>query len=268
MREAEIAARLAAAWGLRLGEALPGATCSLVLSAWDDQGREAVLKVPEPATEEIEAAPTLRAFSEHGGVAVWRVDEETGAVLLPRLRPGHTLAEASLSETEKVDVCAEVILGLRTALPRPATMRLEAWFQELDPDEDALARDASRVASHLFATTERTVLLHGDLHHFNLLADGERWVAIDPKGLVGDPAHEVSAFMRNVVGDNPGPETMSLRIRRFAERLGDPPDRLWGWAFAQTVLSGQWTNDPDHHGRAWRAAAQALAECRFEFWPD
>jgi streptomycin 6-kinase len=267
MREAEIAARLASAWGLRLGEALPGATCSLVLSAWDSQGREAVLKVPEPNTEEIGAAPTLRAFSDHGGVPVWRADEETGAVLLPRLRPGHTLAEAALTEIEKVDACADVILGLREA-PRQPAMRLAEWFEELDPEADALGQDAARVASYLFATTERTVLLHADLHHSNLLADGERWVAIDPKGVLGDPAHEVSAFMRNVVGTNPGPETMALRIRRFAERLGDPPSRLWGWAFAQTVLCAQWTGEPDTFGRAWQSSAVALAECRSEFWPE
>jgi streptomycin 6-kinase len=43
------------------------------------------------------------------------------------------------------------------------------------------------------------------LHHYNVLFDIESavWVAIDPKGVVGELEYEVGAIIRNPV-ENPG----------------------------------------------------------------
>ncbi len=44
----------------------------------------------------------------------------------------------------------------------------------------------------------------GDLHHENILA-AERapWLAIDPKGVIGEPAYEMGALLRNrLMGDS------------------------------------------------------------------
>ena len=254
-----IAERLAREWHLALGAVLPGATCSLVLEAGDDL----VLKVPEPHAEEARALPTLRAFSSHGGVKVLRADELTGAVLMPRLRPGNTLAEAELDDLERVDVCARVIQSLRGS-PLVDAPPLEADFVELQNGSSPLAKDAFKTFVWLAESTTRRTLLHGDLHHFNLLHHAGSWVAIDPKGVIGDPAHEVTGFMRNPVAQTPDAEGMAARLRRFADRLGDPPDRLWGWSFAQTVLCATW-GGIEGFADGWWAAAEALAECRQEF---
>jgi streptomycin 6-kinase len=265
MREEAIAQRVAAEWGVRLGERLAGATCSLVLAASDEAGRDLVLKVPEEIAEEGKSLPTLYAFSEHGGVPVLRADRETGAVLLPRLRPGYTLAEAGLTDLAAVDVCAEAILRLRAAKAEGG-LPLEPWFAELDPTQDALGRDAAEVARWLFATTENPIVVHGDLHHFNLLAHGDGWVVIDPKGYRADPAYEIAAFMRNPYPSIIDTAMVRQRLRRFAERLGDPPERLWGWSFAQIVLDSQGDVPPGPFQRHCRPIAEALAECRDEFW--
>lgn len=265
MREEAIAKRVAAEWGVRLGDRIAGATCSLVLAATDDQGRDLVLKVPEEIAEEGKSLPTLYAFSQHGGVPVLRSDEETGAVLLPRLRPGHTLAEAGLTDLEAVDVCADAILRLRQAEISSGHL-LEGWFAELDPTQDALAADAAEIAHWLFATTENPRVVHGDLHHFNLLADDDEWVVIDPKGYLTDPSYEIAAFMRNPYPSLIETETIRQRLRRFADRLGDPPERLWGWSFAQLVLDGQGDEEPGPFQTHCRRIAESLAECRDEFW--
>jgi streptomycin 6-kinase len=54
-------------------------------------------------------------------------------------------------------------------------------------------------ALRLFAQSTTSVLLHGDLHHDNILHDGNAWVAIDPKGLIGDPAYEIAPLLCNPI---------------------------------------------------------------------
>ena len=65
------------------------------------------------------------------------------------------------------------------------------------------------------------VALHGDMHHFNVLRAGrEPWLAIDPKGLAGDPCFDVCQFLRN-------PEPVPLSVNR-ARSTSSAPN--WGWS--------------------------------------
>ena len=60
---------------------------------------------------------------------------------------------------------------------------------------------AQRLYVGLCASQTSTRLLHGDLHHYNILRDGDRgWVAIDPKGVVGEVEYEIGAALRNPYG--------------------------------------------------------------------
>jgi streptomycin 6-kinase len=88
-------------------------------------------------------------------------------------------------------------------------------------------------------------LLHGDLQHYNVLFDAERgWLAIDPKGVVGETEYEIGAFVRNPVAQ---PElflsrsTIERRLKQFTNRLNLDYERALGWAFAQAVLSAIWS---------------------------
>lgn len=92
------------------------------------------------------------------------------------------------------------------------------------------------------------MLLHADLHHDNVLrgADG-RWLAIDPQGVVGEPAYEVTALLRN-----PYPRLLTLddpdrlvrrRVDQLAEGLAVPAERIRSWGYAQTVLSAVWDTE-------------------------
>ncbi len=109
------------------------------------------------------------------------------------------------------------------------------------------------------------VLLHGDLHHDNILAaEREPWLAIDPKGIVGEPAYEVGALLRNplpglLARPEPG-RVLARRIEQLAAELGFDRARIRGWALAQAVLSAWWSYED--HGDGWRetiACAELLA---------
>src|SRR5207244_12927321 len=106
----------------------------------------------------------------------------------------------------------------------------------------------------LLASMSEPALLHGDLHYGNILADGPHsWRAIDPKGLVGEPAYEVGAVLLNEIpaGAAAAP-ILARRVDQLAEALGFDRARPRGWGLAQAVLSAWWSFED--HGHGWEPA--------------
>lgn len=101
-----------------------------------------------------------------------------------------------------------------------------------------------KLRDELLQTSKPDVLLHGDLHHDNILQNVNDWVVIDPKGVIGEPVYEVAAFIRN-----PMPELLNHadaqniihnRITHFAEALELSGGRIIDWYFVQAMLSWVW----------------------------
>ena len=100
----------------------------------------------------------------------------------------------------------------------------------------------------LLESSEPPVLLHGDLHHDNVLStiEGE-YLAIDPKGVLGERCYEVGAFLRNPSLDLLKKEKLGKIMRRrvdmIVERLGFERERVIGWGISQAVLSAIWCDE-------------------------
>jgi streptomycin 6-kinase len=108
---------------------------------------------------------------------------------------------------------------------------------------------AVAITEGLLSTTNAPVVLHGDLHHSNVLrAERAPWLAIDPKGLVGDRGFEVAAFVRN-----PSPQSLPVLQRRLTLIAGAPeldPQRTRDWCFAEAMLNAAWSHHaPDFDER-------------------
>ena len=104
---------------------------------------------------------------------------------------------------------------------------------------------AEGLYAELSASQGPRVLLHGDLHHYNILEDARRgWLAIDPKGVLGERAFEAGAMLRNPLGEMRQFADAAIISRRTAiltELLGLDRQRILGWAFSQAVLSALWS---------------------------
>jgi streptomycin 6-kinase len=77
------------------------------------------------------------------------------------------------------------------------------------------------------------------------LFDSDRgWLAIDPKGVIGEVEYEIGASLRNPY-EKPelfaSPETVERRLRCFEAKLKLNYDRALAWGFAQAVLSAIWS---------------------------
>lgn len=197
-------------------EELPGGHCSRVYA---DETR--VLKVPYQGEELTSGFRASLLLANSVGPRVYESDAETGSVLMERLQPGTKLEHAGLSDQEKLEITVGFIKQIQT-LPTEGCMSMSDYFTTKDP-----------LLEELLATTERQVFLHGDLHHENILRHGDRWVVIDPKGVVGDPCFEPDAFLHNplsIIQDPDSEPILRRRIELFSELLDLNPWRVCAWA--------------------------------------
>jgi streptomycin 6-kinase len=124
------------------------------------------------------------------------------------------------------------------------------------------------VASVAEDFVRRINALHGDLHHGNILASARAtWLAIDPQGVVAEPAYEVGALLRNPMPQLlrwPDPVRVTeRRIAQLSDELAFERARVRGWGLAQAVLSAWWTiEDEGELGESGYAVAEVLAAAK------
>lgn len=222
-------------------------------------GTPAVLKLCTPGDDEFASgALALQAFDGRGAVRLLELDLEIGAMLMERVEPGEQLYNVR-DEEAATSAAADVIRKLHRPLPLdhpfPTVSRWARGFDRLrdrfgggtGPMPEALVERAESLFAELLYSQEETVLLHGDLHQENILysssREGGSWLAIDPKGVVGDPAYETAAMLHNPdwLLEEPRPgEVLERRVYQLSEELGLDLRRVWGWGFAQAVLAAFW----------------------------
>ena len=211
-----------------------------------------MLKVVKRPGDEWKSGEVVNAFAGRGVVRVLEYDD--GAALFERIVPGTNLVDLTRGghDDAATEAIADVIAAMvpNAAPPWCPTVsewgRGFAWYMERGDARipSALVARASDVYAELCETQGPTRLLHGDLQHYNVLRDHKRgWLAIDPKGVVGEVEYEVGASLRNP-GALPdvlsNPATIERRIGTVSSRLGLDAHRVLRWGFAQAVLSAIW----------------------------
>jgi streptomycin 6-kinase len=235
-------------------------------------GLGVVLKVAEAEGEEWRSGEILNVFAGKGLVRV--LEHTPGAVLLPRLVPGNDLSALSLDgrDTEATEIIAGIIQQMSLVqpivLPFLTVADQASGFDRFRHNCDGLIEDevvqkAERCYFDLCATQVNPRLLHGDLHHYNVLFDKALgWVAIDPQGILGEVEFEVGAALRNPYTAPAllsNESTARSRLEIFERRLGFDIQRAAKWAFATAVLAALWPTKPG--GVDMRVPFVAAAKC-------
>jgi streptomycin 6-kinase len=215
-------------------------------------GQSLVLKLAKRQGDEWKSGDVLAAFDGRGAVRVYERGE--GMTLMERARPGHSLVEMTVNgaDDEATAILAATIKAMAPGASPMGVPTVESWGRGFDRyvvsgDRQipvAMLSKARRLYRDLCRSQRSVRLLHGDLHHDNVLFDQERgWLAIDPKGVVGELEYEVGAALRNPL-ERPDLFADSVVIRRrvdtFSGALGLRAARILAWAFAQAVLSAVW----------------------------
>ncbi|MET9657778.1 aminoglycoside phosphotransferase family protein [Streptomyces sp. NPDC006510] len=213
----------------------------------------AVVKVSFPHPGNVHEPDAFAAWGGRGAVLLHERDDEHFAMLLERAR-ASTLAE--IEEGDEVVATAGRI-SHRLAIPAPPELprlreQADAWESQLRRDTEELTHTLSRYAVDAAVATVQELgrdqpdtLIHGDLHAGNILrADREPWLAVDPKGYVGDPAYDAGILLRSraltllAAGDLRTAMDRALYV--FADAAEVDRERARRWAQFHAVQSAFW----------------------------
>ncbi|WP_162005624.1 aminoglycoside phosphotransferase family protein [Dictyobacter vulcani] len=245
-------------------------------------GTAVVIKVCLPSDEFALQHAALRICNGHGMVRLLDYHEEDETMLLERLEPGVMLSTVEDDE-EAFSQAAAVMRQIRHPVPaqhpfptiqdwgRALATARASYAQNSSPIPSKLLDEACVLFAELAASQTELVVLHGDLHQENILsAERAPWLAIDPKGVIGEPAYETGSLLRNElqrVFDAPQPlRVMARRVDQLAAELDCKRERIRGWALSQAVLSVLWDAKepgfPTAFDRQIIAAAELLAQLK------
>lgn len=255
-------------WELRRdGAELWHGSESLVIPVTDRDGRRAVLKVAFDGDDEgAQEALGLQHWAGRGAVRMLRADPRLRALLLERLE------RTDLTSIGDDEAC-HVVAGLYGVLHVPApgrmarlTTHLERWLAGLQsmPRDAPVPRRFVEQALSLgrdFLSDDSTVgvVVHGDLHHENVLAapSGEQaWLVIDPKPMSGDPHYEPAPMLWNRLDRRQGDPRYVIRSRFYTivDDAGLDPDRARDWVIVRMILNAHWAiEDAEKASRALTA---------------
>lgn len=126
---------------------------------------------------------------------------------------------------------------------------ISEWLRSLDncvsPQiPDRLLDKAINLKNALLASPGKQVLIHGDLHHDNILQDNHQWLAIDPKGIIGEAEFEIAAFdfiHSSEIENNQAVEQLfEKRVELIAQQSTYNIQRIKDWVFIRLILAAAW----------------------------
>ena len=197
--------------------------------------------------------------------------EDGGVLLLERATGPRSLAAMARSgqDDEATRILCEATSRLhrhRAPLP-PDLVPLTDWFEPLlqARDQGGVVAEGRNVARGLLKHRQEIVVLHGDIHHENVLDAGQRgWIVIDPKGLLGDRAFDFVNILRDPDESTAlAPGRFARQVEVIAEAAALDRTHLLRWTLAFASLSAVWIlGDGDHPGLDLAVAELAAAALR------
>ncbi len=213
---------------------------------------KSVLKIGVPNPELYSEITALKLFNRKNSCRIYDSDLDLGALLLERIIPGTDLTNIKESD-DRFFIASEVI----TCLPEPIKENLDLpsysdWvsraFGQAKGDDYKKILPLVNKANDFFLNLEdnytQRMVLHGDLHHKNILNDNHGWKAIDPKGVIGLPYLESARFIKNqleMVNESERLDNLEKMVKIFSEKMNINPKIISKCAFIDSVLSTCWS---------------------------
>jgi streptomycin 6-kinase len=246
-------------WSLTILPPYPNLDYHYVTPVLRADGSQAVLKAGIPDDNFRREIAALQAFDGDLSVRILESNPDRGIFLMERLNPGTVLTRLcdAKSDSNATSIAGTVMGALWRLPPDGHTFsNINQLADDFDQMRNRFPRGAGPIAAdlvdeaitnfrELIGSAPKQLLLHGNLNHDNILCSQRApGIAINPKGVIGEPAYETAAIIRNLWPDrhflvNPK-RILRNRINQLAEELELDRQRVYKWAITQSVLSAWW----------------------------
>ncbi|MEU3014998.1 aminoglycoside phosphotransferase family protein [Nocardia asteroides] len=223
----------------------------------------AVVKVSFPHPGNVYEPDAFTAWNGRGAVHIYDRDDEHFAMLLERAEPGTLAAVTDFDQavgtlgqmSRRLAVDAPPDLPRLSDLVADWDIEIRTTAAELGDPLPRRALDAAAATLRELGPDQPGTLVHGDLHDANILpGTREPWLAIDPKGYVGDPAYDTITVIRSLrfapllFAPNPARD-LARGLALFCEAADIDRDRARRWAQVRAVKAALWGRR--HHEPDW-----------------
>jgi streptomycin 6-kinase len=171
------------------------------------------------------------------------------AILMERASGGTSLADLARHgrDDEACRIMCAAVVRLHAGESPPQDIAkdlvpLTRWFEALMQAAErhgGILRLCATIASELLATARDVNVLHGDIHHGNVLDFGPRgWLVIDPKGLIGERSFDyANLFCNPDIETATSPGRLVQRLEVVAAAAAIDRSQLLRWILAWAGLS-------------------------------
>lgn len=198
-------------WGLSNFEQVDYYSVNCIFKCTSSNYGLCILKIGKNEEETKNEYRILREYNGRQFCNVYEADIDNGILLIECITPGTQLrAEPNLDK--RLALFYELSRGLHI---EPADITIYPTYmgwvsritdymrnrKDYKPLFEKMAK-AEKVCHRLWEKYLNRTLLHGDLHHDNILLDGDaRYRVVDPKGVIGDSVFDIPRFILNEFDD-------------------------------------------------------------------
>ena len=219
---------------------------------------EVVLKVGFPHKELYTEMDALKDFNDGSVCKLYDSCKVLNAMILEIAVPGDTLWSIK-AHNEKIRIAAHIINSVPIKIKdtskypyhcewiQKAFLYLREHYEKNHPMCKHMDM-VENIYEDLNVEGNSKLLLHGDLHHSNILRIDSHWKVIDPKGVIGYKSLEVGRFMNNQYGvleKKERRDALDFMIKEFSEVLGFSKEVILKSFYIDLVLSSSWFFDEE-----------------------
>lgn len=237
---------------------------------------EVALKVGYPNIELYTEIKALQLYEGKNICKLYDFDKKLGALLLERITPGFNLTTIN-NNSERFEIAADLIYNLSipnndiNSIPHYSDWVHKA-FREAKKENIVGSKMLSLIdiAEKYYRDLENSqttkTLIHGDLHHFNILqGKNSKWKIIDPKGVIGIPCLECARFIENqlsMVKKDEMFNSLDEMITVFSNKFSLSKQIITKGLFVDAVLSTTWSFEDNAKPEKIKLA---IEKCEFIF---
>ncbi|MER8902229.1 aminoglycoside phosphotransferase family protein [Mesorhizobium sp. M0772] len=249
-------------WKISAPELIAETFSSRIWKVRREDGSPAIVKALKPFDDVEDELRGERYLAWRRGEGAVRLLGRDGHRMLLEYAGDTLLSDVLAKEGDNAAtaIAAELMGGLFSPTRHPAPpdlqplrTRFASLFKKAGADRDAgehsLYIEAAEIADRLLDAPHAVKPLHGDLHHDNILHGARGWLAIDPKGVLGDPGFDAANLFYNPLGRDDlclDPERIAHMAEIFARTLGQTPAAILDHAIAYGCLSAAWHHEDEN----------------------